>query len=249
MRRAHTGRMLGATIAASVTVLGLSACFIPMPPPVPTPPNAAPIVQGSSGAGNVREGFIASDDTTSVELEIVERSAVVLTAASPDDEDLTMRLIGEGVDIENDDHEDGPEGFALERSARNPLLGTVLDPGTYSIQLAEYGGDRTSFQLQVIATPMSIATGQSIEVTVAPGRPAVMMVSLSRGDESTAAVADFDSVLWAQVPDPGVAYADDDSGGDQHPLISLAGEQPQDIVVVVSSYDGEQSGSVLLSVE
>ncbi|MGM1028960.1 MAG: hypothetical protein ACQEWM_03695 [Actinomycetota bacterium] len=249
MRRAHTGRMLGVAAVTSVTVLGLSACFIPLPPPVPSPANADPIVQGSDGAEDVREGFIASGDMTTVELQIVERSAVVLTASSPDDEDLTMRLIGEGADLENDDNEDGPEGFAFEMRPRNPLIGAVLEPGTYSIELAEWGGDRTRFQLQVIATPRFIEAGQSIDVAVAPGQPGVMMVSLATGDESITAVADFDSVLWAQVPGSAMTYSDDDSGGNRNPLVALEGEQPQDIVVVVSSYDGEGSGSVLLSVE
>lgn len=249
MRRAHTGRMLGAAFAASVTVAGLSACFVPMPPPVPTPPNADPIVQGSPGAEELREGFIASGGTTTVELEIEERSAVVLAAASPDNEDLTMRLVGEGVDLDNDDNDEGPEGFAFDMRARNPLIGTVLDPGTYAIELEEYGGDRTSFQLQVIASPMSITAGQSIDVEVAPGRPAVMMVSLSTGDETIAAVADFDSVLWTQVPGSLFPDFDDDTGGDGNPLISLLGEEPQDMVVIVSSYSGDESGTALLSVE
>lgn len=249
MRRAHTRRMLGAAFTASVTVLGLSACFMPMPPPVPTLPNADPIVQRSPGAAEVREGLIAGGGTTTVELQIDERSAVVLAAGSPDDEDLTMRLVGAGVDLENDDNDEGPEGFAFEMRSRNPLIGTVLDPGTYQIELAEYGGDRTAFQLQAIMSTTTIGAGESIEAEVVPERPAVLMVALATGDESIAATADFDSVLWAQVPGNALPLADDDSGGDRNPLIALVGEQPQEIVVVVSSYSGEESGTVLLSVE
>lgn len=249
MRAPHTRRIVGAAAVAVVTTGALSACFMPMPPPVPRAPNTDPIVQGSAGAADVREGLIASDSTTAVELQIDERSAIVLTAASPVDEDLTMRLTGEGVDLENDDADGMLEGFAVDSSSRNPLIAAVLEPGAYSIELAEYSGDRTAFELQVLTTTMAIEAGQEVEVEVAPGQPAVMLVSLATGRERIAAVADFDSVLWAQVPGSETPYTDDDSGGDRNPLITLASEQPQDIVVVISSYSGQDSGTAVLTVE
>lgn len=249
MRRAHFGRMVGAAAVAAVTMGTLSGCFMPMPPPVPQAPNADPIVQGSAGAADVREGSIASDSTTAVELQIDERSAVVLAATSPDGEDLMLRLVGEDVDLENDDYYDAVRGLAFELETRDPLLGAVLDPGSYTIEVAEFSGDRTAFQLQVLTASTAIDAGQSAEVQVEPGQPAVMLVSLATGDESIAAEADFDSVLWAQVPGSTMPHTDDDSGGNSNPLIMLAGEQPQEIVVVVSSYSGEESGTAVLSVE
>ena len=249
MRRAHTGRMLGGTVAASVTVLGLSACFIPQPPPVPTPPNADPIVQGASGSADVRDGFVPGDSTSAVVLELEERAAVVIGAASPDNDDLTLRLTGQGVDLENDDGYGEVDGFSFEMGVRDPLIGTVLEPGAYTIELAEYGGDRTGFQLQAVIGTSVVATGETAALDVAPGQPAAAIVTIATGRESITATAGFDSVLWTQVPGSARTYVNDDSAGADNPLIVLGGEEPQDIAVLVSADDAQASGAVELSVE
>jgi hypothetical protein len=248
MRRTHAKRMLTAASVAAVTVGALSACYVQMPPPVPQASTADPIAPGPAGAGDVRDGSIAAGATTDVELRVDERSAVLLSAASTDGDDLTMRLVGDGVELENDDASEAPRGLALDSSTYDPLLAAVLEPGTYAIQLAEVGGDSTSFQLQVLTSTTVVGAGETVGLEVAPGLPAIAIASLATGSESIAAVADFDSTLWAHAPGSEVPYSDDDSGGDQNPMLSIGGGAPQDIVVVASSYSGEESGVVELTV-
>lgn len=249
MRRAHVARMLGAAVIAMVTAGALSACFIPSPPPVPQPPNLDRILPGSDAPVEVREGFIPGDGTTSLELQIDVRLAVVLGAVSTDDEDLRMRLIGDGVDLENDDGYGELDGMAFDMSSRDPVLAAVLEPGSYTIELGEYGGDSTGFRLQVLVSTTTVGTGETIALEVVEGLPAVAIASLTTGAETIAAVADFDSTLWVRASDRDTAYTDDDSGGDSSPLLSMAGAGPQDVVVVVASYAGDEGGPVELSVE
>ena len=249
MRRANVRRMLGAAGVAAVTVGALSACFMPMPPPVPQAPNTDPIVPGTSGDADVREGFITGSGTTEVELRIEERSAVLIAAASTDGEDLTMRLVGDGADLENDDAYAPPNGLAIDLASYGPLVAAVLEPGTFAVQLAEYRGDSTGFQLQVLTSTAVVAAGETLGLEIAPGQPALAIASLTAGTESIAAAAEFDSMLWAQSPGSDVPYSDDGSGGDRNPMLSLGGGGAQDIVVMVSSYSGEESGVVELSVQ
>ncbi len=197
MRAAHTRRMLGAATVAAVTLVGLTACFIPSPPPVPQP-NTDPVVAGTSGDVDVREGYIGADDTVAIELEVAERSAVVLGAVSTDDEDLTLRLIGEGADLENDDGYSELDAFAFEMGSRDPVIGAVLEPGSYRIEVAEYGGDRTGFQLQVLTGSTVVGVGESASLEIAPGAPAVFIARVTTGQEAIRAEADFDSVLWGR---------------------------------------------------
>lgn len=249
MRRAHVGRMLGAATIAAVTVGALSACFIPSPPPVPQPPNTEPIAPGSSGAADVREGFIPGNGATQIELELVERSAVVLGAASTDDEDLTLRLIGEGADLENDDGYSELDAFAFEMGSRDPVIGAVLEAGSYTIELAEYGGDSTGFQLQVLTGSTAVGVGESVAMEIAPGAPAVFIARVTTGQESIRAEADFDTVLWGRSGPDDSSLMDDDSGGDSNPMITLDGVVDGDFVMVAAAYDREQSGTVVVSVE
>ena len=249
MRAAHTRRMLGATTVAAVTLGGLTACFIPSPPPVPQAPNTDPVVPGTSGAADLREGFIAAGGTTEIELEVAERSAVVLGAVSTDDEDLTMRLVGDGADLENDDGSSELDAFAFEMGSRDPLIGAVLEPGSYTIELGEFSGDRTGFQLQVLTGSTVVGVGESASLEVAPGAPAVFIAQVATGQESIRAEADFDSVLWGRSSADASSLMDDDSGGDSNPLITLNGTVDGDIVMVAAAYDRDEGGTVLVSVE
>jgi len=249
MRRAADGRTLAAASLTTLALAGLTGCFTASPPPVPQASNADPIELRTSDAGGVREGLIVADGTTTLELQIDERSAVVLAAGSTDGEDLTMHLRGEGVDIEYDDREVELAGFAFEPREQDPLLAAVLEPGSYAVDLEEFNGDSTWFRLQLLVSTTELAAGEAADLQVAPGQPAVAIVSLTTGGESIAAVADFDSQLLAEVPGNDTPYVDDDSGGDRNPLIVLADEEPGDIVAVVSSYGGQDAGAVRVSVE
>lgn len=249
MPAAHTRRMLAATAVAAVTMGALSACFIPMPPPVPRATSAAPIAPGSTGAGDVREGFIASGGTTVVDLEIDERAAVVLVATSPEGEDLTMRLTGGGVDLENDDNEGEIAGLAFEMGSRDPLVAAVLDAGSYRIELGEFSGDRSSFQLQVLTSTTVVSADAPLVAEILPGEPVVTIAAITDGSESIGATADFDTVLWAHAPLSETHYEDDDSGGSSDPRFSLSGERPQDMVVVAYAYNGAGEGPVTVVVE
>ncbi|MGY3127739.1 hypothetical protein ACVWW9_001238 [Agrococcus sp. UYP33] len=249
MRAAHTRRMLGAATVATVTLGGLTACFIPSPPPVPQAPNTDPVVPGTSGAADVREGFIAAGGTTEIELDVADRSAVVLGAASTDGEDLTMRLVGGNADFENDDGASELDDFAFEMRSRDPLIGAVLEPGSYTIELGEYSGDRTGFQLQVLTGSTVVGVGESASLEVAPGAPAVFIARVTTGQESIRAEADFDSVLWGRSSADASSLMDDDSGGDSNPLITLNGTVDGDLVMVAAAYDRDEGGMVLVSVE
>lgn len=249
MRAAHTRRMLGAATVAAVTLVGLTACFIPSPPPVPQPPNTDPVVPGASGDVDVREGFIGADGTVEIELQVAERSAVVLGAVSTDDEDLTLRLLGEGADLENDDGYSELDAFAFEMGSRDPVIGAVLEPGSYRIEVAEYGGDRTGFQLQVLTGSTVVGVGENASLEIAPGAPAVFIAQVTTGQESIRAEADFDSVLWGRSGADDSSLMDDDSGGGGDPLITLNGTVDGDLVMVAAAYDRDESGQVLVSVE
>ncbi|GEK79044.1 hypothetical protein [Agrococcus baldri] len=240
-------RTAGIVGIATVTVAALTGC-IPSPPPVPQPSPAEPIVPGATSAGEVREGMVPAGGTSTVELQVDERSAVVIGATSPDDEDLTLHLTGPGVDVENDDAHSELDVFAFELDSRDPALAAVLEPGAYSIEVGEWSDDRSSFELQALTTAATVPAGTSADFDFAPGAPAIAIVPLAEGDESIAATSDVDTTLWAYLPESDTEYRDDDSGGDRNPLIELPGERPQDAVVVATGYDRDESGSLQLTV-
>lgn len=248
MRAAPLCRAAAATLLA-VPVLALSGCFIPSPPPVPRPESLEPVVQGPAGASDVRSGFIVEDGAAQLELRIDERAAVVIVAASPDDEDLMLLLTGGGVELENDDGHDEAGGFAFDTSSLDPLLAAVLEPGSYTIEVSEFGGDATSFELQVITSTDAVDAGATADLTIEAGRPAIAFVTVETGQETISAQADFDTLLWAQMTEDSDTYRDDDSGGDRNPSILLFGEVPQDIVVVAWAFEPGHGRSVTLSVE
>lgn len=252
MGRAHVGRAAGRAAQAAgilaITALGLTGC-IPGPPPVPQPASAEPVVQGATTSGEVRDGRVASGATTEVELQIDERAAVMIGATSTDDEDLTLRLRGPGVDIENDDASSHLDVFEFELQTRDSALGSVLDPGTYTIEIGEFSDDASGFRLQVLTSTTVLPAGTSAELPFGPGAPALVIVPLADGRESISGTSEIDTVLWAYLPTSDTEYRDDDSGGERNPRIDLLGERPQDAVVVANGYARESSGSVLLSVE
>ncbi|MCH1883997.1 hypothetical protein [Agrococcus sp. ARC_14] len=241
-------RAVGAVGVAAIASLALAGC-IPGPPPLPQATPAAPIVQGETTAGEVRQGRVGGDATTAVALQVEERSAVVIGAHSPDDEDLTLHLTGPGVDVENDDAYGEIDVFGFEMETRDSALAAVLDPGEYTIEVGEFGGDSTGFELQVLTGSTVVPPGSSAELQLEAGGAIIAMVPLASGDETLSATADGDTVMWAYLPETDTDYRDDDSGGDRNPSIELSGEQPQDIVVVVHGYSDDDSGSVQLRVE
>ncbi|KAA6435259.1 hypothetical protein FQ330_05785 [Agrococcus sediminis] len=248
MRHAQVGRVAAASLLVAMPALALTGCFIPSPPPVPRPESLEPIAQGSPDEGDVRTGFIPGDGTAELTLLIDQRAAVVATASSTDDEDLTLRIVGDGADVENDDGYDEAGGFALDTSTRDPLLATVLEPGSYTIEVAEYGGDATGFELQVVTSTDAVGPGEQVALAVEPGRPGVAIATIAEGDEAVSAIADFDAVLWAQMSDSDTTYRDDDSGGDRNPSIQLFGESAQEVVVVAWAFEDGDAGPVTLTV-
>lgn len=240
-----TGRVFGVVSIAAITV-ALAGC-IPLPPPLP---NAQPVEQGEAQGGEVSEGTIPAGGPAEVTFEVQERAAVMIGAMSPDGYDLTLHLTGQGVDVENDDAYGDVAGFAFEMGSRDPALATVLDPGSYTIAVGEYGDDSSSsYRLQVITSTTTVAAGQSIDLAFGPDQAAIAMVPLTTGDEVLAAASDEDTVMWAYLPAADEDLSDDDGGGDRNPRIVLVNEQPQDIVVVLRAYDSEASGTVRLSVQ
>lgn len=245
MREPRAARTAAIAAVAAATI-SLAGC-IPGPPPVPQPTPAAPVVQGEDAASEVRQGRIGPDSTAVVELEVEERSAVVIGASSPDEEDLTLRLTGGSLELEVDDSYGDPDGFAFELDSRDPVLAAVLEPGAYAIEVAEYGGDSSRFELQVLLSAATVAPGERSTVTFAPGAPAVAIVPA--GSLAIAATAPEDTVLWARAADADESFDDDDSGGDRNPRIELGSLASEDLVVVLTGYSRESSGSAQLSVE
>ncbi len=246
MRAPRGKRAAGAAAAMAVATIGLAGC-IPGPPPVPQPTPAAPVVQGDAAASEVRAGRIASDSTTVVDLDVAERSAVVIGATSPDGDDLTLRLTGGSVELEADDAHGEPDGFAFELSSRDPVLGAVLEPGAYALEIAEYGGASTSFELQVLMGTTTVAPGESAAMTFAPGAPGIAIVPA--GSSAIAATSPHDTVLWARAAAADETFDDDDGGGDRNPRIELASSAAEGLAVVLTGYARDASGSAELSVE
>lgn len=246
-RATAAGRTGSALAIVATAALGLTGC-IPSPPPVPQATPAAPIVPGQTDAGDVRDGRVPSGGAARLPLTIDERTAVVIGATSTDGEDLTLRLTGPAVDIENDDA-DRADVFAFEGQSLDPAVATVLDPGAYTIEVEEWGGDATGFQLQVLTSSTTLGTGESARFSFGPGQPVIAMVTTEQGDEAISATSDIDTTLWAYVPESDTDYHDDDSGGDRNPRIELAGEAAQAIVVVATGYARDASGSLELRVD
>lgn len=248
MRRAHIGRIAGAAGIAAVVAIGLTGC-IPGPPPVPRAPTVAPIEQGGAAGGEVREGYVVAGGTSTVELQIDERTAVAIGATSPDDEDLTLHLRGVGTDLENDDASSELDVFAFELQSRDPAVATVLEPGDYTIEVGEWSDDASRFELQVLTSTTTVPVGTSAEFAFGPGQPALVIVPLTEGDATIAATSDLDTTLWAYVPSSDSEYNDDDSGGDRNPRITLGGDGTQPVAVIATGYDRDDSGTLQLSVE
>ncbi|SFS11597.1 hypothetical protein SAMN04487783_1600 [Agrococcus baldri] len=244
----RAGRAAGAVGVVAIIAAGLTGC-IPGPPPVPQPTPAAPIVQSGAAAGELREGFVPAGGTSSVTLTIDERAAVAIGATSPDEDDLTMHLTGAGTDVESDDASGDLDVFEFEMQTRDPAIATVLEPGEYTIELAEWGDDSTDYRLQVLTSTTTVTAGSVAELEFGPGRPALVIATITEGDEAIAATSDIDTTLWAYVPDSDQEYWDDDGGGDRNPRIELIGESPQDIAVVATGYDRDESGTLELAVE
>jgi len=244
-RRAKGAGVLG---VIAIVAVALTGC-IPAPPPVPQPTPAAPIVQTGAAAGEVREGFVPAGGVSSVALTIDERAAVAIGATSPDDDDLTMRLTGAGTDVQSDDASGDLDVFAFEMRSRDPGIATVLEPGEYTIELGEWGDGSTRFRLQVLTSTTTVAAGSAAELEFGPGRPALVIASLGAGDEAIAVTSDIDTTLWAYVPASDEEYRDDDGGGDRNPRIQLIGESPQDIAVIATGYDRDDSGTLELRIE
>lgn len=247
MRRAVLIRAAGAAGAAAIVAVALTGC-IPSPPPLPQGTPAEPIVPGEANDGVVVEGVVPADGTATVPLTIDERTAVVIGATSTDDEDLTLRLTGPGVEVENDDAR-RPDVFAFELQSLDPAVAAVLDPGEYTIELGEWGDDASGFQLQVLTGATTVEPGTSADFTFGPGQPAIAMVAVIHGDETISASSDIDTTLWAYVPTSDTDYEDDDGGSDGNPRIDLVDESAQQIVVVATGYDRDDSGTLQLTVE
>ncbi|WP_413317115.1 hypothetical protein AA0Z99_10505 [Agrococcus sp. 1P02AA] len=245
-RRVAASAAVGAAVA-----MGLAGC-IPGPPPVPVPSPAAPITPGGSGGstGGGADGIVPADGVATVDLVLEERSAVVIGATSTDEEDLTLRLVGEGIDIENDDGQpDSRRVFSFEPGSRDPMLAAVLEPGEYAIEVGEWSGDRSGYRMEVLTGTMTVSPGSTTSFGLRPGAPGIAIVPIESGDEVLAGDADFDTVLWAYAPESETAFSDDDSGGDRDPRIELPGEAPQELVVVLAPYADDGSGPAQLRVE
>ncbi|SDS17645.1 hypothetical protein [Agrococcus carbonis] len=260
MRSAHGAvvrRAVGALGVAAVTSLALAGCIPPPPAIPPTGPTAVPSgpqqplpSQGDARPGSAPsvaqyEGRVEADGTATIELRISERAAVVLGATSPDGGDLRMRLVGDQVSEADDDSIGELDVFSFQLTALDP----ALDPGTYTVELEEFAGDATDFELEILTGTTVVAPGETAAFAFEPGIPVVALVPLATGDERILATSDVDTRMWAFVPGADIRYDDDDSGGDLNPLIALAGEQAQDVAVVVGAYFNDEAGDALLSVE
>ncbi|WP_143143745.1 hypothetical protein [Agrococcus sp. Marseille-P2731] len=247
MRSARRGTA-AAAVGAAVAV-GLAGCT-PGPPPVPVPSPAAPIAPGGSAGSGDADGVVPANGTSPVDLVLEERAAVVIGATSTDEEDLTLRLVGEGVDLENDDGQtDTRRVFDFEQGLRDPMLAVVLEAGEYTIEVGEWSGDRSGYRLQVLTGTTTVSPGTTASFGLQPGAPGVAIVPIERGDAVLAGESDIDTVLWAYAPESDTAYSDDDSGGDRNPRIELLGEEPQELVVVLAGYADDARGAASLIVE
>lgn len=245
--RVATRRTAVATATAMVAMLSLTACFIPGPPPVPQPTPIAPIEpvgDGQTIGGEVREGRVPSGGTVAVDLVLDERAAVLIGATSTDDEDLTLLLEGEGIELDNDDGRREPDAFAFPLASNyDPVIGAVLEPGAYTITVGEWGDDASGFQLQVLTGTLAVEVGSTTPLQVGPGEPALVMLP---AESQYATVSDPAGVRsWVTSTDQRYGITDEGLSGERLPLPGGEGR----LLVVHREQGSTQSGTVELTIE
>lgn len=266
MSTPRTRRTIGALALTAAVGLALTGC-IPAPPslqsvsaPQPSAQSEAPgssdpaepsepATPGSGGeaaAGDIAEGQIDADGTVAIALEVAERSAVVLAATSPEGEDLVLRLSGEGVDLREDDSLGDPDVFAFELEHRDPAIGTVLEPGAYTIEIEEYSGDPTGYRLHTLTGTTVVGPGESVEAAIAPAAPALVVVAA--GSRVVGATSAVDTRLMVFEPEA-INVEDDDGGEGLNPLLELDRPAGGDFAMLVWAYDRELSGTAQITVE
>ncbi len=178
--------LIGAAITAVVLLLGgddepaprpaptTQQTTSPDPEPEPSPEQPTPDAPteeptGSTGAesggalelGETVQGTVPAGNTWTATLSVDEATPVVVEAMA-DVGDLTLRVTGGAVEVENDDR-----GRFLDRdsvSSLDPALGVYLEPGEYEVTVDTYiSSSSTDFSLTT-TVPEMVAPGDTIPV-------------------------------------------------------------------------------------
>lgn len=195
----------------------------------------------------MRDGWLSTDAMVSVPVVIEERSAVVIGATSLDEQDLLLRLVGDGVDLASDDAYSEPGVFSFEQQTRDPALAAVLDPGTYELEIEEWAGEATEFQLQMLTGSQSLVLGEVADLALDAAVPTVIIVPADASEIT--AISDVDTVLWAYSEADDMWLTDDDSAGDRNPRIEFGATIGGAMPALIVGYERDVSGGVQVMVE
>ncbi|MGO1739817.1 MAG: hypothetical protein ACTHYM_12565 [Actinomycetaceae bacterium] len=210
-------------------------------PTTEEPTTEAPPAPSGDGAVNVSgelSGSVPADGAATVTLEVTERAAVAVGATSPDGGDLQMSIAGGDLDTGIDDTYGYADIFSFEQASLDPAITQVLEPGSYTIDITEYGGDAAQYQLEVLSGTAVIPAGGTANLEITGPQATLAIGELATGNESIATNGDIDSVLWTFIPSSHTAYEDDDSGDGLDSLITLPGETVEPVVIAVAGWSG-----------
>ncbi|MGC5617040.1 hypothetical protein [Georgenia sp. Z1491] len=205
------------------------------------PPEEPPVSGGGQGVEVSGEltGEVPSGGAATVTLEVTERAAVAVGATSPDGGDLQLAISGGDVDAGIDDTYGYADIFSFDQGNLDPAITQVLEPGSYTLELTEYGGDAAQYQLEVLSGTTVIPAGGTANLEITGQAATLAIGELATGNESIATNGEIDSVLWTFMPSSHTAYEDDDGGDGLNSLIVLPGETVEPVVIAVNTYGGD----------
>lgn len=215
------------------------------PAPDPNPPSG----DGAVTVTGDLTGTVPADGAATITLEVTERAAVAVGATSEDGGDLELYITGGGIDEGIDDSHGYADVFSFDQSGLDPALTHVLEPGSYQIDITEYGGDENAYTLEVLSGTQVVNPGDSVDVSVpADGAAQLFISELSSGSETFQTSGSTDTKLWVFTPSDHTSFEDDDSGDSLNAAIGLPGVTPEAVVVAVGTWQN-RGGDTTLSVQ
>ncbi|WP_108124136.1 hypothetical protein [Saccharospirillum mangrovi] len=198
---------------------------------------------GSIEPGEILTGMHTSGNNE-YSLTISERSEVTIDVAS-DNFDTLITLVGNSINVSDDDGGDGT----------NSRIETLLEPGTYSIQVSAYGDSGGVFTIQVeqseavgrVQSSGDVAPGDVVYGQMTNGQPLTyrLVVDSARTVSISATSGSADTVLT--LTGGGLNLEDDDGGEGTNSLI----EQfltPGEYTIQVRDFGNSSNGTIRLEI-
>ncbi|WP_165962817.1 DVUA0089 family protein [Occultella glacieicola] len=254
------GPTAGPTAAPPVTSGPTAA-----PTPTTTPSPTSPPTQGapdSVGLGATSSGVLPADGTWDGVVSVTDPGVYAFIGHAPDGFDLTLTLLdASGREIAFNDDAPGDADLLVSNN-RDALLGRYLEPGDYTVRVAEYYGAETGFDLT--ADFLDVVTEVPTDGTYTIDVPAdnlwlgyVPVAAQGMVTIDVRSTTDADPVLTVVHPDGAEEGADDRGvdtaaefgGGQYDPYLTFAVE-PGVYLVMVSDWSGAaSSASISITVD